>query len=339
MIQTRKIKRLKSYVKKTLSLKLYKLRNLLFIILLSILILSSCQQTDPKIELYKIDFNESFHDIAIIDRQQAIAYSYGSGLFIKTSDQGKNWKKVFQTDSIYLEQIIFPTSKTGYICGNTNYIYKTIDSGETWKSHRIGSIPINSMVYGMDFKTEEIGFLAVIKRSESGFSSDLYKTQNAGLSWTKTTTLSEMILNLQFIDGELWGSGNNILIKNIESENREIIFKDDQKKVGQIRSFVKVNNQLIAPSFNGYILQYANDRISIRQLTKNRLRSITLTNNYRLIVTGDSNKEIGGVFESFNYGNSWQLAINDSIDIHRIKTNKGLTMGIGKKDVLIKLIE
>ena len=56
-------------------------------------------------------FNDNFHDIAPIDKNNVVAYSYGTGKIVKSEDQGKTWRQVYKTDSIYFEQIEFPLVK------------------------------------------------------------------------------------------------------------------------------------------------------------------------------------------------------------------------------------
>ncbi len=317
-------------------MKLFQLKRLFTFILFTGLILFSCTKPEPKWEILTMGFSENFHDILPIDKNNIIAYSYGTGLIVKSEDLGLTWKEVFKTDSIYFEQVAFPTPKVGFICGNTNRILKTNDGGNTWAEILIDSIPDTAPVYGMKFLNKEVGFISVINRVQGVFETEIYQTKNSGISWKKINTLSEMILNLEYVDNELWASGNNVVLKNIDKKNWQTVYKDTTKQVGQIRDFIHKGEQLIMSSFNGFIIRKNGSTFSKEKITPNRLRSIVRVNDHKLIVAGDNDKEEGNIFESNDNGISWNLIDEKFNDIHRLKVANGIVWGIGKKDEIIK---
>lgn len=297
----------------------------------------SCDKMEPEWQRINMGFGESFHDIEPIDNNNIIAYSYGSGLIVKSIDQGNSWKEVYKTDSIYFEQIEFPSSNIGFICGNSNKILKTENGGNTWFEIKIDSIPKTAPIYGMKFITPETGYISILNRTPNGMESKIYQTKDSGITWENIVTFPEMLLNIELINDEIWASGNNVVLKNINKVNWEIVYKDETKEVGQIRDFLINKEKLILSSFNGYIITIKGNEVTKEQITSNRLRSIIRFNKQRLIVAGDHNNERGNLFESNDNGITWNLIQKDFQDIHRLKVKGGIIWGIGKKDELIKL--
>ena len=297
----------------------------------------SCDKVEPEWQRINMGFDENFHDIEPIDKNNIIAYSYGSGLIIKSEDQGLNWKEVYKTDSIYFEQIEFPSLHIGFICGNSNKILKTENGGNTWFEIKIDSISETAPIYGMKFITTETGYISILNRTQNGMESKIFKTKDSGITWKNIATLPEMILNIELINDELWASGNNVVLKNINKTKWEYVYKDETKEVGQIRDFLIQDEKLILSSFNGYIITIKGKEIIKKQITTNRLRSIVSYNKQKLIVAGDHNNEKGNLFESKDNGITWNVIQKDFQDIHRLKVKNGIVWGIGKKDELIKL--
>lgn len=310
--------------------------KLLYFFLLSLFI-ASCKNTTSKWQKINMGFNDNFHDIAPINKNTAIAYSYGSGLIVRTEDQGKTWQVVFQTDSIYFEQIEFPSSEIGFICGNTNKILKTEDGGKNWIELTIYTLPESAPIYGMKFLDTQTGYLALMERTKNGFESKILHTTNSGENWNEINHIPEMLLNIEIVNNEIWASGNNVVLKNIDKRNWQVVYKDTTKQVGQIRDFLIHDKKLIMCSFNGFIICKQDSLVTTRQITKNRIRSIISTGTGKFIVAGDNDKEKGNLFESVDNGESWKLFKQDFNDLHRLKIKDGIIWGVGKNDQLIKM--
>jgi len=316
-------------------MKFYQLYPCVTILILTTM--SSCKNTEWSWKYATIGFDENFHDIEIINKNSAIAYSYGSGMIVKTINQGVTWKRVLQTDSIYYEQIEFVNEKVGFICGNTNTILKTIDAGETWEPYAIDSIPQNAAVYGMAFLNETIGYVAVLKRIDGAFHSDIYQTVDSGISWGKINSSNEMILNLELIDDHLYGSGNNVFVEDINQKNYKILYKDETGEVGQIRDFVKLENEFVLASFNGFIIRGNDGNFTKQQLTKNRLRSIIKFGDDLLYVAGEGEIINENMFKYELNEKQWTNISKDNTAIHRLVYKDNLSLGVGKNDLLIIL--
>lgn len=311
--------------------------KLINIILIAI-VYDSCEMKKTILEINNIGLKESFHDLCPIDEKSIIAYSYGSGLIIKSSDGGQNWNKVYQTDSIWFEQIEFPSPEIGYICGNTNKILKTQNRGDKWLELPIASIHPESHFYGMKFTSVNTGYLAKWEFVDNKFITKILKTIDGGLNWEEINEYPHLILNIDLIGNELWASGKNILIQNIDKQNWEIIYEDEKKEVGDIRAFVVKDNQIVMSSWNGFIIICKDKKlVSKKQITTNRLRTIIRMENGVLYTAGDNNKVSGNLFKSEDNGTTWEKFKGEFEDIHRLKTNNGVGFGIGKNDQFFRI--
>ena len=55
-------------------------------------------------------------------------------------------------------------------------------------------------------------------------------------------------MNLKRIDGRLYATGNNVILKNVDKEDWSYIFKDTTKQVGQIRAIAQNGTRKIYAS-------------------------------------------------------------------------------------------
>ena len=275
---------------------------------------------------------EGLHDIEVLDNNNAIAYSYGTGNLYKTTDAGKNWNKLYQFDSIYFEQIQFLDSQNGWLIGSPNKIYKTSDGGKTWLDKSLEKEFNGAYLYGMYFKNVNNGYIAALQRGSKGMLTKILQTKDGGTTWQLANQLDEMILNLEIINGSLYGTGNNVIIKNIQDkDNWEYVYQDKNKKVGQIRDIAQIDNNIIASSFNGYIINLSGANPQVKQITKNRIRNLVAVNSKQWIAVGDADKEPGNLFVSNDSGNTWITSPKKYVDIHRIQKSKKACPPFGGK--------
>lgn len=113
--------------------------------------------------------------------------SQSNALILKTTDGGKTWNKVYQSNRPYETtwKVSFPTEKIGYVTIQSynpdpnvkqQRVAKTIDGGETWKEINLVEDP-TAREFGIGFIDENHGFLGTIN---SGF-----ETKDGGETWTK----------------------------------------------------------------------------------------------------------------------------------------------------------
>ncbi len=100
----------------------------------------------------------------------------------KSTDGGLNWKVTHPINSIHWYDCAFPSQDTGYICGTSGKIMKTLDGGNTY-SQQTTNAPANSYFFGMHFFTKNKG-IAV------GSDYMISRTNNGGQTWTTVNSSS-----------------------------------------------------------------------------------------------------------------------------------------------------
>lgn len=121
------------------------------------------------------------YDILFVDNQ--IGYACGdSGIYLKTMDSGENWQQ-YKMGEYLFSTLSFPSKDTGYITSNTK-IYRTINSGTTWDTLNTQPPVVYMQAFFIDSRN---GFVC----GDYGL---IYKTMDAGETWTKTN--SDQITNL-----------------------------------------------------------------------------------------------------------------------------------------------
>lgn len=132
-------------------------------------------------------------DIKMFDKHTGIAcaassedLSQSNAVILKTTDGGKSWKKVFQSDRPFETtwKASFPSEKVGYVTIQSynpdpnvtqQRIAKTTDGGDTWQELPLVA-DAGARTFGIGFIDDKHGFVGTMK---SG-----YETLDGGLTWT-----------------------------------------------------------------------------------------------------------------------------------------------------------
>jgi photosystem II stability/assembly factor-like uncharacterized protein len=110
-----------------------------------------------------------------------------NALILKTSDGGKTWKKVYQSNRLFEGswKASFPTKQVGYVTiqsynpdpsSKQQRIAKTTDGGETWKEINLVE-DANAREFGIGFIDENHGFVGTMNTG--------YETKDGGTTWSK----------------------------------------------------------------------------------------------------------------------------------------------------------
>ena len=110
-----------------------------------------------------------------------------NALILKTSDGGKTWKKVYQSNRPFegTWKASFPTQEVGYVTIQSynpdpnvkqQRIAKTTDGGETWKEINLVE-DAGAREFGIGFIDENHGFVGTMNTG--------YETKDGGKTWTK----------------------------------------------------------------------------------------------------------------------------------------------------------
>jgi photosystem II stability/assembly factor-like uncharacterized protein/pimeloyl-ACP methyl ester carboxylesterase len=132
-------------------------------------------------------------DIKMFDKNNGFACAgsdenleKSNALILKTSDGGKTWNKVYQSNRPFETtwKVSFPNDKVGYVTIQSynpdpsvkqQRIAKTTDGGQTWKEINLVE-DAGAREFGIGFIDENHGYVGTMK---SGF-----ETKDGGLTWT-----------------------------------------------------------------------------------------------------------------------------------------------------------
>lgn len=288
------------------------------------------------------DTSENLHDIEFVNDSIGITYTYGSGKIYRTADGGFHWKLVYQTDSIYFEQVQFTNTGTGWVCGEKGSLLKSYDFGKTWIDISIRVKEGNLLLYGLCFLNDSIGYVSGGIRRGAEMLPKLYRTDDGGSSWLSVADNQlPFVLHLVRKQNALYGTGNGFILKiGLHDHSIKRVFTDTSGIVGQIRDlqFSRNGRLGIGVSFNGFILLTNNggNSFSYQQITRNRLRSIANSGKNSWLAAGDNNKNDGAVlYTSNNNGKSWRKH-HDFGDIHRIAVAAKIVWIAGKKGLIAR---
>lgn len=292
-------------------------------------------------EVIAEDITEDLHDIEFIDDNTGIIYSYGSGNIYRTTDGGKSWNIVHQTDSIYLEQVQFTDTKTAWICGEKGTILKSSDGGHTWTDQSIKTKEGNLLLYGMYFLNDSSGYVSGAELRDRKFRPKAFATTDGGNSWKEVFgDIPKMILNLEGKGNILFASGSGFIIQiELPTHSWKYVYQDTLRKTGQIRDIRFADDLFgMAVCFNGKFLTTTDGgkSFSCREITKNRLRSIQHLGKKNWIAAGDDNKQEGAVlYFSSDHGETWQKK-GGFPDIHRICLSDNYVWIVGKQGLVAR---
>ena len=115
--------------------------------------------------------------------------SIGHSFFMKTTNAGVNWQKIFIDTNLYLTHIYFADVNTGYLCGFKSneffgLVLKTTNSGLSWTRK---TIPGTYQLNDINFFNANTG-IALGNSSYLFNGTKIYRTTNAGVSWDSITS-------------------------------------------------------------------------------------------------------------------------------------------------------
>ncbi len=119
-----------------------------------------------------------------------------SGGFFKTTDQGLNWTQIGLgmnfggIDAV----VIHPTNPDIVLVGNNNYIYRSIDGGDTWAtSLNVSNLGVNIL------EVTALSQNIVLAATNQG----VYRSTDAGLNFTNITTSGATDVKVSLVDANI----------------------------------------------------------------------------------------------------------------------------------------
>lgn len=152
---------------------------------------------------YSEDFQEdgstNFSDLEVIDENNVIVI--GDRSLIRTSDGGKNWKKLYKDGSFNFSDIEFVSEKEGWVVGLESNILHTVDGGENWSKQSIKAVDTKwEIAYtAVKFINSQEGWVAGwvrdLEKEDSPTDSFILKTKDGGKNWQIEKRGKDLIFN------------------------------------------------------------------------------------------------------------------------------------------------
>ncbi|MGB3078422.1 MAG: T9SS type A sorting domain-containing protein, partial [Saprospiraceae bacterium] len=193
------------------------------------------------------------------------------GVILKTIDGGATWQMVYNTNDgyEYIWKLDFVNSNVAYgsvesFAGETTVV-KTTDGGDTWEELVVSSIPLD--IQGIGFANEEKGWVGPRN-------SDMWETNDGGLTWIPIGNFSNVNRIFRLAEDLLYASSNYVLkydntitgtkneieakyaheilgvVPNPFSDNIDIAIRIDKETRTKL-DILDIDGKYIAPIFDG----------------------------------------------------------------------------------------
>ncbi len=150
-------------------------------------------------------FNSDYNALSVVDANIVYAGgdSVGFGKLAKTTNGGINWIYLQLPINMLIGDMQFLNKDSGWTCVDLfgADVRTTTDGGATWQVRISGIAAQTQRIFFLNYST---GFC--------GANFDLYKTTNAGMNWTISSSFSQSLQSIFFLNQNTgWvGTGNQI---------------------------------------------------------------------------------------------------------------------------------
>lgn len=287
---------------------------------------------------------DDIHDVFFLNDEIGWAYTYGTGIILKTVDGGENWQIIARLDPVYFEQIHFLDARIGWICGEQGKVLKSEDGGKTWLDRSLILPDSNALLYSQWFFSPDIGLVGGTLRYQGGTTEFcLFKTNDGGLSWLKMRNNPQVHLTqIVFVNARVgYAAGGNRIFETRDAGESWYQVSESQlsnKREG-FRGLYFLNENV------GYAVGASGEVVSTRdggnnweekKITANRLRSVVFVSDSEGYIVGDQNNEEGVLYETKNGGKTWKAIQCEYPDLHRIIKSNNYIWAVGKEGTILR---
>jgi len=245
-----------------------------------------------------------FENFFLFEEHNAFA-SYDSAVY-KSNDGCLNWYKCPMPQLVWVQDIYFINSQTGWMVADPFKLYKTTNGGFNWDSLSIPNLPDYTVCNDLFFISENNGWMIV-----DGYK--LLRTTDGGINWELNTFYNSSFTNLLFIDestGFISGYDGEIYTTKDAGSTITIGYQPDGKMKNNIAS--NSSNKIWAVGENGTIVRSIDN--GNNWVTKssgfyfNHFTGMQFTSRNTGFVSGDDK-----ILRTTDGGNNWTIIFDDSI--------------------------
>ena len=302
--------------------------------------------------------DEDLHDVQFSNSQHGWILGYGNGLVLHTLDGGVTWRESARLQPIFYEQLQFLDSSRGYICGEYGSVLRSDDGGASWlevhppveglireprDDDDVSAEGIRALYYAMHFTDRDEGFVAglLLDRAKRKSQTVLFRTENAGESWTRAQTPGkDFLYEVQMLAGGQEGKAIGRRIHSTEDGGLTWATVGEALEAVQARGLFFIDaEEGWSCSFDGKVLHTRDGgkQWSIEQLTTNRLRSIAFLDRQRGFAVGDGNEQPSAIWTTRDGGETWKALELAVPDLHRLTLSREALWAVGKQGKLLRL--
>lgn len=273
-------------------------------------------------KLYDVKFNDYQNGYAIGDH----------GIFIKTTDGGKNWTEKQIGLNLPFYKFANPASGTFHAVSEHGAIYSSSDNGDTWVRQ---SISAKQNIRSITMNTQQNGWVVGDKGLVAS-TSDSAKTWN--VQYLDTTK--------NFFDAGMFNDGKVVVVGNSGS----VYFSTDNVNIWELRNqnlttdlyAVKIFNdsQIFIVGDSGTVATSTNSGVlwtNISVPTTSKLFNLCVLNSNSIFVVG----EAGKVYYTNNGGLNWYSQYSaDSHDLYAVNfVDSAYGIAVGNDGTVLKTTE
>ena len=251
---------------------------------------------------------EYLNDISFMNTETGILVA-NRGQILKTTDGGNLWNQVYQTkNSENLNSVSITENGSVFVAGNYGKLLKSSDNGENWSEFELG---ITHHFSDVKFFNDSVGLMIGVYyfNNYNDGSYQIFKTTNAGSSWTVELDSLKNALNKIFITNDFLGYVVGNAGKIFKTTNYGVdwitLNSGTNKNLNDV--FFIDNSTGFAVGDSGIVLKTTDSGFSWQSvgssLTQYCLRTISFLDNNVGYAAGDR----GLLLKTTDKGESWTL--------------------------------
>lgn len=282
---------------------------------------------------WELQYTSTVEQLQMLRQSAGMIYGVGYKYFVKSND-GLDFQNIMvdNINSLYLESAHMVTPLVGYCGGSIWYpanpdlsrpvLYKTTNGGQTWtRTYQFEDYTSRQWLKHIQFVSETEGYIVIEPFDIFGDNLKIYRTTNAGQTWSQVFTLNrgradnaDFTANLMVIGVGLL---NGVLVStdglNWQLHQNGLTWSPSSVLVSSNRLVIGVSTYLYSDDLGNSWSEadttgLGGDFGMLGSLT-NCVMSVQDQNIYAVGATWDGNNSHPGIIRSLNNGTSWNWLV------------------------------